>query len=247
MIENKYTNCLAFLTQKMNDDILRYLTYLKNKVDGILDIWVLYDCSLQDINTNKYSNLKIFKYAFHTIDNFFHQGDSSLQNPLLALMKFAEYHEYSHYLLMENDIVLNGCFSEFVQRINAETEIDYIHIATDILGGHKAHWPIKYIRNNPFTVLHFSWCQIFYISKRYLDVASDFIQTNNSFYYEFLLPTMAYNGDFLIRQFENYGYQFQLSWGPAELYEHKYQYERTDKTFYHPIKNLSMVDFNKIV
>ncbi len=74
-----------------------------------------------------------------------------------------------------------------------------------------------------------------------------FIQTNNSFYYEFLLPTMAYNGDFLIRQFENYGYQFQLSWGPAELYEHKYQYERTDKTFYHPIKNLSMVDFNKMV
>lgn len=147
----------------------------------------------------------------------------------------------------KNDIVLNGCFSEFAQRINAETEIDYIHIATDILGGHKAHWPIKYIRNNPFTVLHFSWCQIFYISKRYLDVASDFIQTNNSFYYEFLLPTMAYNGDFLIRQFENYGYQFQLSWGPAELYEHKYQYERTDKTFYHPIKNLSMVDFNKIV
>lgn len=27
----------------------------------------------------------------------------------------------------KNDIVLNGCFSEFAQRINAETEIDYIY------------------------------------------------------------------------------------------------------------------------
>lgn len=243
MLENKYANCLAFLTHRINNDILRYLAYLQNKVDGILDLWVLYDCSLQDIDINAFPKLKVFKYAFHTIDNFFHQGDNSLQNPLLALMKFAEYHEYSHYLLMENDIVLNGCFSEFARRINAETEIDYIHIATDVLGGHEAHWPIKYIRDNPFAVLHFSWCQMFYISKRYLDAIGEFVLVNNSFYYEFLLPTMAYNRMFHIKQFENFGYQFCLSWGPAEFYEYKYSYERQHNTFYHPIKQLGIVDF----
>lgn len=31
---------------------------------------------------------------------------------------------------------------------------------------------------------------------------------NNSFYYEFLLPTMAYNNGYSVRQFENLGYHF---------------------------------------
>jgi len=227
----------------MNGDILRYLKYLQKEVEGILDFWVIYDSSQHDIDTSRYANLKFFKYAFFSMENFFHQGDTCLPNPLLALMKFAEYHQYSHFLLMENDIVLNGRFSEFAQRINAETEIDYIHIATDILGGHEAHWPIKYIRNNPFAVLYFSWCQIFYISKRYLDAVHEFVKTNDSFYYEFLLPTMAYNRMFHIKQFENFGYQFCLSWGPAELYEHKYLHERRQNTFYHPIKQLRIADF----
>ena len=68
------------------------------------------------------------------------------------------------------------------------------------------------------------------------------MQQNDSFYYEFLLPTMAYNGDYLVRQFENFGYNFQVSWGPVECYENKYQYERQNNTFYHPIKHLGIVD-----
>ena len=68
------------------------------------------------------------------------------------------------------------------------------------------------------------------------------MKENNSFYYEFLLPTMAYNNGYSVRQFENLGYQFQLSWGPVEIFEYKYQNERMYNTFYHPIKNLDIID-----
>lgn len=34
---------------------------------------------------------------------------------------------------------------------------------------------------------------------------------NDTINYEFLLPTMAYNGNYLVRQFENFGYRFQVS------------------------------------
>lgn len=91
--------------------------------------------------------------------------------------------------------------------------------------------------------MNFSWSQMFYISKRYLNAVREFMKTNNSFYYEFLLPTMAYNEMFHIKQFENLGYQFCLSWGPAELYEYKYLHERQQNTFYHPIKQLCIADF----
>lgn len=142
---------------------------------------------------------------------------------------------------MENDIVFTGEMEEFIRNINA-IDADYIHIATDILGGPENHWPINYIKNSPFKNLYFSWCQLFYISHRYLTDLDAFMKENGSFYYEFLLPTMAYNNDYSVRQFENLGYQFQLSWGPVEIYEYKYQYERMYNTFYHPIKNLDIVD-----
>ena len=90
--------------------------------------------------------------------------------------------------------------------------------------------------------MYFSWCQLFYISKRYLSDLERFMEDNDSFYYELLLPTMAYNKGYSIRQFENFGYHFQVSWGPTEVFEYKYQYERMSNTFYHPIKNLSIVE-----
>ena len=83
----------------------------------------------------------------------------------------------------------------------------------------------------------------FRVSRRLLAALSAFIRRNGSFYYEFLLPTLAYNGDFTVRQFENYGYRFEVSWGPAELYEQKYLHDRRPDTFYHPVKNLGIVDF----
>ena len=102
---------------------------------------------------------------------------------------------------------------------------------------------MRLIRDNPFGALYFSWSQLFRVSRRYLKALSAFIRRNGSFYYEFLLPTLAYNGDFTVRQFENYGYRFEVSWGPAELYEQKYLHDRRPDTFYHPVKDLGIVGF----
>ena len=72
---------------------------------------------------------------------------------------------------------------------------------------------VRLIRDNPFGALYFSWSQLFRVSRRLLEALSAFIRRNSSFYYEFLLPTLAYNGGFTVRQFENYGYRFEVSWG----------------------------------
>ena len=37
-------------------------------------------------------------------------------------------------------------------------------------------------------------------------------------------------------------YRFEVSWGPAELYERKYLRDRRPDTFYHPVKYLGIVD-----
>lgn len=235
-------NCLVFLTNKIDKNIFRYVLYLQKEIGNFMDVWLVYDSSIQTMSNLGLQNIKFFQYPFHTIPNFFHLGNSSLPNPLLGLLKFAETYHYDHYLLMENDIVLNGDFSKFAARIDVEN-VDYIHIATDIQGGLEKHWPIELIRNNPFSVLYFSWCQIFYVSNRYLNALAKFMKGNDTFYYEFLLPSLAYNDVFKVRQFENFGYHFCLSWGPASIFEHKYQYERCINTFYHPIKELKIVNF----
>ena len=236
-------NCMVFVTHKITKDIEKYLYFLKKQTDGVMDLLVLYDCSSESINTNDFPDFEFHLFNSSLLNGFFHQQNKLLPNTLIALIECVEHFEYEHYLLMENDIILNGNFNEFIRRINNESDIDYIHIATDVEGAPENHWPIKYIHDNPFRSLYFSWCQMLYISHRFIYEVRKFIQTNDTFYYEFLLPTMAYNGNYVIRQFENYGYQFQLSWGPAELYEYKYNYERMNNTFYHPIKDLSIVDF----
>lgn len=167
-------NCLVFLTNKINRDIFRYVLYLQKEIGSFMDVWLVHDSSVQKVNNLGLQDIKFFQYPFHTIPNFFHQGSSLLPNPLLGLQKFAETYHYDHYLLMENDIVFNGVFSEFAARINAE-DVDYIHIATDILGGLEKHWPVELIRNNPFAALYFSWCQIFYVSSRFLNALAKFM------------------------------------------------------------------------
>ncbi|MCM1511136.1 MAG: hypothetical protein NC116_10550 [Clostridium sp.] len=239
-------NCLVYITHRLDNDIQRYLSFIKKCVAGIMDLSVLYDNASHPITPDNYPDLRLHLFNSNKLNRFFHRQNRLLANPLIALMDYAENNEYEHYLLMEYDIVLNGDLRSFIQRINSETDADYIHIATDVEGGPEKHWPIKYIYDNPFSHLHFAWCQLFYISRHYMAILNNFMLINDSFYYEFLLPTMAYNGNYVIRQFENYGYQFQLSWGPAELYENKYKYERMNNTFYHPIKNLSIVDFESI-
>ena len=236
-------NCVVFATHKINDEILRYLSFLKRGIDGVMDLLVLYDCSLDAINPADYPDLQFYIFDSRCLEDFFHQNNKLLPNTLIPLIECAKQNKYEHYLLMENDIVLHGNFNTFIQKVNEDSHVDYIHIANDVLGGPENHWPIKYIQNNPFENLYFSWSQLFYVSYQYLMELKDFINNNNSINYEFLLPTMAYNRKFVIKQFENYGYQFQLSWGPAEVYEYRYNYERMNNTFYHPIKNLEIVNF----
>ena len=236
-----HENCVVFITHKLNAPMLRYLSYLKKETEKIMDFVVLYDDSSRDLNPEEYPDFQFHVFNSSKLAGFFHYGERRLPNPLVALLDFSKKSEYKHYLLMENDIVFTGEMAEFIRNIDA-VDTDYIHIATDILGGPNNHWPINYIRNNPFKKLYFSWCQLFYISHQYLTDLHAFMKENDSFYYEFLLPTMAYNNGYSVRQFENLGYQFQLSWGPVEIFEYKYQNERTHNTFYHPIKNLDIID-----
>ncbi|MCM1312413.1 MAG: hypothetical protein NC252_05890 [Roseburia sp.] len=235
------TTCLLVLTHLMNFDLLHHLEVLKEASQGVTDMYVIYDCANGKPDIACDNNIPIYMFSSSELPKFFHQGEHRLPSPLLALMNFAKSHKYDRYLLMENDIVLNGDWRDFFQTIEKERDIDYIHIATDVLGNPQAHWPIKFIKNNPFKKVYFSWCQLFLVSHCYLMDIDTFIQQNDTFYYEFLLPTMAYNGSYRIRQFENFGYNFQVSWGPAELYEYKYLHETHHNTFYHPVKNLRLI------
>ena len=235
-------NCLVFATHKLTDEILEYLAYLKKETAEVMDLLVLYDKAAHPVCPEEYPWLDFHLFDSRKLEGFFHQGERLLPNPLLALVDCARRHPYAHYLLMENDIVLEGDFNRFARIINGESRVDYIHIASDAEGGRWNHWPVKFIRDNPFRELYFSWCQLFYASRRYLEALHDFMQGNGSFYYEFLLPTMAYNRHFVVRQFENYGYRFELSWGPADVYERKYACEHRPNTFYHPIKNLKIAN-----
>ena len=68
------------------------------------------------------------------LKGFFHQNERLLPNTFVALAECAEQYRYDHYLLMEM-ILCHGDFRRFVQRVNVEDAVDYIHIATDVEGG----------------------------------------------------------------------------------------------------------------
>ena len=236
-------SCVVFATHRWDNGILNYLSYLKNEIGGMMDFLILYDLSANPIRKEDFPEYHFYFFDSTKLQGFFHQNDKLLPNIIVALIECAKQHHYGHYLLMENDIVLHGSFNKFVRTINAEKTVDCIHIATDVEGGPQKHWPIRYIRENPFENLYFSWGHVLYISYGLLMEVRQFMEGNDTINYEFLLPTMAYNGNYVVRQFENFGYRFQVSWGPAELYESKYMDERMPDTFYHPVKDLDIVDW----
>ena len=238
---NKTSNCLILVTHKFDEPLIRYLNYIKKESVDVMDIIVLYDISSLKFPPS-IDGIKISLFESKMVKNFFHQGNKLLPCTLIALINSMNNIIYDHYLVMECDLVYNGNFRSFITKINS-IDADYIHIASDNIGGPDKHWPIKYIRNNPFKQLYFSWAHLYYISRKFLEDVSEFIKENDTITYEFLLPTMAYNGNYIIRQFENFGYKFDLSWGPAEIFEYKYQNERVFNTFYHPIKNLDIIDY----
>lgn len=235
-----HQNCFVLISHRIDDSFLKYISFLKKEANGIMDFVILYDCANHEIKKSDFPEYTFHFFNSSKLNQFFHFGNKSLPNPLVALLDMIKERPYQHYLLMENDIVLSGHFSSFLSKIS-ESNCDYIHIATDTLGRPDAHWPIKFIHNSSFSNIYFSWSQLFYISYKYLKDIDLFMKDNNSFYYEFLLPTMAYNNGYSIKQFENYGYNFQLSWGPSEVFEYKYKYERMHNTFYHPVKDSRLI------
>lgn len=234
--------CVVFITHILDDITISYAKHIKKEVEGIMDFFILYDCAHQAYCIDEISDLNLFEFNSSQLDNFFFKGERKLPNPLVALLAFANERKYEHYMLMENDIVFNGDFRDFVKNVIKE-DCDYIHIGTDVLESPQDHWPVKYIQDSPFPDLKFSWCYILYASHEFLKYVSEFMKENDSFYYEFLLPTIAYNNGYKASTFEQLGYEFDVSWGPAIQYEHKYVCEHRSNTFYHPIKNLHLVDF----
>ena len=241
----KHQNCVVFTTHKLDEGVLSYLAYLKKEVEGTMDFVVLYDQSAHPIREEDYPDYSFFFFESEKLRGFFHQGNKLLPNTFVALIEYAKQYRYDHYLLMENDIILQGKFHEFIGRV-CEEQADYIHIATDVEGGPLNHWPVQYIRDCPFERLYFAWCHIFYVSRKFIVDVAKFMDQNDSIHYEFLLPTMAYAGGYEVRQFENFGYHFQVSWGPVAYYEFLHRIEQTHNTFYHPFKHLELLAFENL-
>lgn len=237
----KHKNCVVMVTYRIDKSLMRFIRYLHGCISGYMDFVVAFDCAKGGIEVEQYPEISFFMFNSTTIHNYFHQGNPLLANPLKALFEFSETHQYEHYLFLEYDIVLNGDFQSFIQLLNCLARMDYIHIATDMDGSPARHWPITFIRNNPYEDVRFAWSQMFYVSNKLLSRLKSFTRDNDTFYFEFLLPTVAYNEHFIVSQFENWGYRFNLSWGPSTLFEHIYLHERRPKTFYHPIKNHSII------
>ena len=235
-------NCTVLVTHKIDEPMLRYLRFLKGEIAEVMDFYILYDTSSRPLNPEDYPDLTFHLFNSREIKGFFHGGHPKLPNPLLPLLSFAGAHPYRHYLVMEGDLVLCGEWRNFVRKVNG-LSCDYIHIASDDFGDVRRHFPFCPFRNDSFKHLYATWCHIFCVSHRYLMDLGAFMKENDTFYYEMLLPTMAYNGGYYIRQFENLGYKFEVSSGPAEVFERKYLEEHSPKTFYHPVKNSSLIQY----
>ena len=240
--QQQHKNCTVLVTHRMDEPMLRYLRFLKEEITEVMDFYILYDTGTQPLDPTDYPDLDFHLFNSNELPNFFFCGDRRLPNPLKALIAFSKAHPYQHYLVMEGDLVLCGEWRNFVRKING-LKCDYVHIASDNFGDVRRHYPIYAIKDNPFKHLYAAWCHLFNVSHQFLLDLEAFMEENDSFYYEMLMPTLAYNRGYYIRQFENLGYQFDISWGPAEVYERKYVEDRRYKTFYHPVKNSSLIDY----
>ena len=241
MDETPKKNCVVLVTHKMDQPMIQYLRYLKEEITEVMDFRILFDCNSLDLNPADYPDLQFHLFNSGDIKGFFHGGNHRIPNPLLPLLPLCRETNYEHYLVMEGDLVFTGEWRSLVRKING-LACDYVHIATDIMGDPR-HWPDIYIKDNPFPRLYFAWCHLFYAGRQFLADLDAFMKENDTIYYEFLLPSMAYNRGYYVRQFENFGYHFQVSWGPSETFERQYLEEHAYNTFYHPVKNSSIIKY----
>ena len=109
---------LVYITHKMDSDRYRYLSYLMKEIEGVMDLLVLYDQGSHTIMPTDYPDIHFSFFNSRHLRNFFHQGNRLLPNPLVALIECASHDPYEQYLLMENDIVLNGSFRRITGRFS---------------------------------------------------------------------------------------------------------------------------------
>lgn len=233
------------MTHFMNDDMMTYISFLKKQCEGIMDFWLLFDTCNGDFELENENDLNICRFN-HSTD--FEESDWTFNNkfsnnPLCIYNFFYKEHNYEHYLFIENDIFLNGDFRKFVKKINISQE-DYIHIKYRLHeeDSIEHHFMWNYMNKKDFgdNNIKFYFHQIFYISH---DLLSDIIKynnKNNTLFFEFLIPTIAYNGDYRIKYFEDFGYSFSSNTYDEEKYEKEYINSTEIDRFYHPVKNVSL-------
>ena len=226
-------NCFCFLTHRNDEQMVRYINMIQSLVGGVMDFVVLFDEYESDVP----SDIPIFTFNSRKLKDFFTKGDRHLPNNSVVLYEFSKENKYKHYFLMEDDVVFTGDWKALIENLNSQ-DLDFVYIKTD---KEKEHYPIKYIKNYSFKKIFFCWCQFYYISYELLSLFGVFMEKNSTFHNEFLLPTLTCKEGLKTKSFESIGYSMEVTWGPAEEKEEKYRHRVSD-TFYHPIKNLNLLD-----
>ena len=70
----KKENCLVFITHKLTDEMLEYLSYLKKETVEVMDLLVLYDNATQPICPENYPWLDFCLFDSRQLKGFFHRG-----------------------------------------------------------------------------------------------------------------------------------------------------------------------------
>lgn len=72
---SKHKNCVVFTTHKLDDNILRYLRFIKTASDGVLDLVVLYDCSASSLEKDMLKEFDFFLFDSSKLPRFFYYYD----------------------------------------------------------------------------------------------------------------------------------------------------------------------------
>lgn len=245
----KHKNAFVFVTYKTDVYTQKYVEYLHKSCEDLMDFWILLDINKGD--NNVFNNYNVIKFNHSDFEFWmFKNRTTNLIYPHELFFNINK--NYEHYLFFENDIVIKGnmkCFLNNISNVNS----DFIHISTDILKGN--HWVNDY---NKFNNKYWCWCQMTYISNKLMDKITQH-QNKYDIYYENLYISIAHENNMIIRQFENFGFHFFVDWGSARdlpqllnIPEFSYMLDYTelyntlpiDNCFFHPIKDLSIIDYN---
>lgn len=235
--------CLVLLTHKIDEYLMAHVSYLKKSVEGVMDFYLLYDTENEDVSIGEGVGLHIWRFKHSDYPKWVFMGNDGLYMYLYPLIDFAKEYPYKHYLFMENDIVLNGDFGAFAEKV-ADVDVDYMHIKRESTTRLNKHREVL-VEGECFDIIRFSWSNMELLSARYLDAIDKFLATNDKVFLEVLLPSLAYelkeSEGYTVGVFEELGYRFVVGYRPVGKYEEIYVKQPKPDYFYHPIKNLSLV------